>query len=417
MVGSADEEPTGKVAVSPEGNLHLASYSDTSTSFFAVPGTSVAGGRVHFARYNGLDGSLLASASLGAGARVADIAVDSVGNTYLVGLIDSVTDFGNGPGPARGLYILKLDTAGSVLWSRQFPELLGGFRESFRHITYDASTDSVLVSGAYTDDGGVGFDLGLGPMAGNIEGYFVARFDSDGTTLDQADAFSEVGPIAVAPNGDVAMFGFYGFDDQLFLPGAIISTPDLAGAFFALFDGDLDFLNVQIGAGAGFNSEYGVAASSDGTYWVSSEQGNDVPGAPGSVVNSGNFVAHYDASGEYLAHRELQGDANPQAISVTPDGSPVVVGNFTQGADVGTGPLTPSQGIFTARYDAALAPTWVRLGETTSSFALNLHDVDANGTGVAISGQVSGNSMPDIGLGPASGYGDALDSFIAILQP
>lgn len=412
VAGSTDEELSGHVAAGASADAIVVTDSATQTTgYFPLGGhPGLSGGTIHFARYAEVSGVLLDSASFGAQAPVRDIAADAAGNTYIIGRLNAVNDFGAGPGPASGTYILKVDPSGAVLWSHQFAATLGGGPEEFRHLAYDASSDTVLVAGVYSTDD-FDFDLGTGPLFPELDGFYVARFDNDGTTLDVSTGFSEVGPMAVSPSGDFAMTGFYGVEDTLVIGGTLFNAPGLSGNFFAVLDASFAPVGVLMSDGANFSTRYAVAAAADGTYWATSETG-DVPGGP----TSGNtdYVAHYDAAGAYLGHRELVGDANPQGVAVGDDG-PVVVGNFTAGADLGTGPLSAAQGMFTVQYDTNLDPVWVNTGTTTTGHVLGLDDVAVLEAGsVAVAGQNSGDAQIEIGLGTISGYGPALDTFIAV---
>jgi hypothetical protein len=416
MVGSVGQDPAGRARFGPDGDIYLVSVSSVETYFEPVPGMQVYGGRLHYAHYDP-QGALIAASSFD-GRRIRDFAVDGVGNTYIVGGFDEPTDFGSGTGPDAGVFLVKLDPSGEFLWDRQFANGSGISETSLDQIVRDPSTETFLVRGVYSGDT---FDLGLGALPNVASGAFLSRFDADGNTTSVDAGFSAVGHIAVSQEGRIALFGNALSFSGLTLAGVDVALPDDDNYYLALLDEAEQLESVEVGEASSRFSETTGTFAPDGTLWMVADDARSVPGYTPPLLEPfgpGAFVAHYDSDGQYLEHRELFGAALPRDVSVGPGGLPVVVGEFEVGADLGWGPIADERGVFIAKYLPDLAPTWVRLGTTTSIWALFLDYVDIDATDrVLVSGPNGGNAALDFGEGPSDGLSSANDTFLSVFSP
>lgn len=414
-VGSVGQEPGGRAVFGPGGDIYLVSYSSSQTYFEPVPGMQVYGGPVHFAHYDP-QGGLVAASSI-QGRLLRDFVVDGTGNTYIAGRFDAPTDFGSGVGPDAGVFLVKLDPSGVVLWDRQFAHGSGIFDASLDQIVYDASTDTLLVRGEYS---GGSFDLGLGALPDVTSGAFLSRFDTQGDAVSVDADYTAVGRIAVSHEGRIALVGtaqsFFG----LTLAGTPVALPDNDNYYLALLDEAEQLEAVAVGEASNQYGETSGAFAPDGSFRMVADGVESIPGydSPfGDPFGPGAFVARYDADGEHLEHRELLGAVEPKDVAVGPGGLPVVVGEFEAGADLGWGPIVDERGVFIAKYLPDLEPTWVRLGTTTGIWALNLDFVEVDPTDrVLASGPNGGNAALDFGEGPSDGLSSANDTFLSVLQ-
>ncbi|MDC0682475.1 outer membrane protein assembly factor BamB family protein [Sorangium atrum] len=121
------------------------------------------------------------------------IAVDAMGNYYILGAFEGTVDFGAGPLTSAGgsdIFLLKLDPSGAPLWSKRFGTPL---RETGDALAIDGN-GNVLLAGNYEDDfSGIGMDLGFGgcalPAPPDRSAQFVAKLDPDGNHI-WSDGFS-----------------------------------------------------------------------------------------------------------------------------------------------------------------------------------------------------------------------------------
>ncbi|WP_437518082.1 hypothetical protein [Sorangium sp. So ce1099] len=121
------------------------------------------------------------------------IAVDAMGNSYILGTFDGTVDLGPGPLTSAGdsdVFLLKLDPSGATLWSKRFGSPL---REAGDAVVIDGS-GNVLIAGSYEAElHGAPRDLDLGgcalPAPLDPSGIFMARLDPDGNHI-WSDGFS-----------------------------------------------------------------------------------------------------------------------------------------------------------------------------------------------------------------------------------
>ncbi|WP_437991007.1 hypothetical protein [Sorangium sp. So ce145] len=115
------------------------------------------------------------------------IAVDAMGNYYILGGFKGTVDFGTGPLTSAGdsdIFLLKLDPSGAPLWSKRFGTPL---RETGDALAIDGN-GNVLIAGNYEDDfSGIGNDFSLGgcalPAPADRSGQFMAKLDPDGNHI------------------------------------------------------------------------------------------------------------------------------------------------------------------------------------------------------------------------------------------
>ncbi|WP_437725767.1 hypothetical protein [Sorangium sp. So ce861] len=126
------------------------------------------------------------------------IAVDAMGNYYIIGSFEGTVDLGTGPLTSAGdsdVFLLKLDPTGAPLWSKRFGTPL---RETGDALAIDGN-GNVLIVGNYAADRYNYYnnarDLGFGACAFSANGsfeiaaMFMAKFDPDGNHI-WSDGFS-----------------------------------------------------------------------------------------------------------------------------------------------------------------------------------------------------------------------------------
>ncbi|WP_437334844.1 hypothetical protein [Sorangium sp. So ce394] len=137
-----------------------------------------------------------------------DIASDAYGNYYVTGSFEGTVDFGTGPLTSAGqsdIFFLKLDAAGSVLWSQRF-----GTQDYDDEVVLTVDEDgNVFLAGRYDlPPGEPGLDLHGCLLHTYGPAFFVAKFDPDGNHLWSRGAYADldvysVEQIAVDAHGDM----------------------------------------------------------------------------------------------------------------------------------------------------------------------------------------------------------------------
>ncbi|WP_437769558.1 PQQ-binding-like beta-propeller repeat protein [Sorangium sp. So ce281] len=120
----------------------------------------------------------------GAGADVGwSIASDAAGNYYVIGTFEGTVDFGAGPLTSAGetdVFLLKLDPAGALLWSKRFGSDLP---ETGRTLAVDGSGNVLLAGNYWQGMSAVSFGGCALQASGWEEAIFVAKLDPEGNHI------------------------------------------------------------------------------------------------------------------------------------------------------------------------------------------------------------------------------------------
>jgi hypothetical protein len=259
------------------------------------------------------------------------VALDAGGNIHVTGLFNGTADFDPGPGtvnltPAGGsdIYVVKLDTAGNLVWARQF----GGPAPSyFDDVAYGIAVDAggnVFPVGGFK--GTADFDPGTGVFnltAVNTDA-FIAKLDANGDFLwaKQLGGAGSMNEIAQDVGVDAA------------------GDPHVVGYFNATADFD---------PGAGTLSL--ISKGGDDAFAV------ELAGASGALVSAvrmgGNCLSH-------TCECCTQGDDRATSVGVSPAGHTFTAAYFRGRADLDPGVddwVLSSSGFGDDAWLSKLAPT------------------------------------------------------------
>ncbi|WP_437999577.1 hypothetical protein WMF26_06340 [Sorangium sp. So ce185] len=333
------------------------------------------------------------------------IAVDAMGNYYILGDFEGTVDFGAGPLTSAGdsdIFLLKLDPSGAPLWSKRFGSPL---RETGDALAMDGN-GNVLIAGNYT--GGVsatGRDPGFGgcalPDPSHRPGQFMAKLDPDGNhiwsegfkfyspydfavtqmaidALDNAYLAVELedatAVVKVDAMGNVLWSrrtpGAPSFHRNLVLDSAgNVVTVDLAGingdytllyTYVSKLSPDGDLLWSRMLSGYGYRDK--VAVDSAGEILVLVEgalikldqdgeevftlpvhrSGNIAVDPAGNIFLGGGGLTMLDPSGTELWTLDFA--ASVGDIAFSPNGAVAVTGVVSGPVDFGTGPIAYTEG-------------------------------------------------------------------------
>lgn len=168
-------EAGNAIAVDAAGNVYTTGYFETTVDFDHGAGitnlTSV-GMKDAFIMKTDASGNLLWVKSIGGSGdeKGNTIAVDASGNVYIGGDFEGTADLDPGAGTSNltqtnsfytASFVLKLNTAGTFVWAKQFGGTTGSVR--LNKIVLDA-TGNPLITGAFVSSAGQDFD----PNAGTV---------------------------------------------------------------------------------------------------------------------------------------------------------------------------------------------------------------------------------------------------------
>ncbi len=278
------------------------------------------------------------------------ISTDYFGNIYSTGSYEGPVDFDPGPGVAtllnKGVYILKLDSAGNFLWVRGIENISNIMTSSLK---VDVS-GSVLFAGYF--DGTVDFDPGLSVF--NLTSFgpnntFVEKFDSAGNFIwvvdfkTQYPAFS----LDLDSYSNVYLAGtFQGTVD--FDPG--IATENLTASNLTGFieklssSGNFIWVKALTVIGGGVSRGLSISIDNVNNLYLSGDFNGTVDFNPSSNVynltSTGGdiYVMKLNASGNFVWAIQMGGSALgfggiPASVKADNLGSLVITGQYNTPID------------------------------------------------------------------------------------
>jgi hypothetical protein len=193
MGGSTSDRAFGAL-LDKDDNVYTCGVFSGTADFDPGPGTFnlvSTGGDVFISELD-REGRFLWAGQFGGGGTTGvfggTIAVDAADNLFIVGQFSGTTDFDPGPGTflltpegTRAAFIVKLDSAGSLVWARQFAGTGVVVAAAVR-----AHLDSVILVGYFANT--IDFDPGPGTLnftsvSVDLDDAFVAWLDSAGNLV------------------------------------------------------------------------------------------------------------------------------------------------------------------------------------------------------------------------------------------
>jgi hypothetical protein len=372
---------TGKaIAVDASGNVYLG-----GSTGGALPGQNRSGAPTDaFVQKYDSAGTLMWTRQFGAslGTSIRDIAVDVNGNVVVAGLTEGTLPGQPNAGSLDAL-VRKYDSSGIVVWTRQFGSLGSDYANS---VAVD-SLGTVLVGGVVS----VPTQSGISRQAG-----FVRKFDSSGAVLWVRQITTAEGEavtsIAVDGSGNVLAAGF----TSGALSGQINAGVD--DGFIVKYDSNgAELWTRQFGT-SGYDFAHGLAVDALGNAFVTGSTFSALPGQVSSGGLSDAYIRKYDPSGTALWTRQFGTRERDLAISAAVDASGnVIVAGDTEGAFPGQTSAGRSDG-FVTKYDSSGAFVWLRQFGSNGFDSTSGIAVDASGQ-VLVVGSVEGVLSGQIGAG------------------
>jgi hypothetical protein len=287
----------------------------------------------------------------------AGVAVDASGNVYVTGSFTGTADFDPGVGTANLIsagrhdaYVVKLDSAGSYVWARNF----GGSGDDLgAGVAVDVS-GNVVVTGRFW--GTADFDPGVGTA--NLSAFgptydaFVVKLTSAGSyvwarNFNGSDFDSGAG-VAVDVSGNVVVTGtFWGTAD--FDPGVGTANLTSAGrydAFVVKLDSAGSFVWARTFGGSLEDEGSGIVVDASGNVYVKGSFAGTADFDPGvgtaNLMSAGRydaFVVKLDSAGSFVWARNFGGSGDDLGAGVAVDvsGNVYVTGSFAGTADFDPG--------------------------------------------------------------------------------
>src|SRR6266700_539846 len=353
-----------------------------------LAGQMSAGGADAFLRKYEVAGTEIWTRQFGTSGAEGAYAVAANGSAVYVAGITNGTLPGQTNAGDVDAFVREYDTAGTLLWTRQFGTPAGDFA-----LAAAADASGVYIAG-YTD--------GTFPGQTNAGGAFVRKYDAAGTEgwtrQFNASGGSTYGWAVASDGSSVYVAG----QTDGTLPGQ--SSAGTWDAFVRKYDAaGAELWTRQFGTSS-FELTWAVAADPSGVY-VAGTTAGALPGQ----TNAGAwdaFVRKYNTSGTESWTREFGTGGIDDAYAAAGDGSGVIVAGEAGGTIPGS--LTSGQ-VFVRRYDLSGTEAWTRQFGTSGS--TEAHGVAGNTTGFYVAGRTDGTFSGETNAGGFDaflcGFGDA----------
>ena len=206
--GTGEFTNGSSVAVDSSGNTYVAGDFSGTADFDPGVGTAnlvSSGSTAAFVvKLNSSGGYVWAKQFSGTGASYGyAVAVDSSGNTYVVGYFDWTVDFDPGFGTANlvsgvssAVFVVKLNSSGGYVWAKRF----GGTGDSYGYAVAVDSLGNAYVAGRFS--GTADFDPGAGTanlVSSGSTDAFVVKLDSVGESTPPTTSPPSTSPPSTSP--------------------------------------------------------------------------------------------------------------------------------------------------------------------------------------------------------------------------
>jgi FlgD Ig-like domain/Beta-propeller repeat len=382
--GAAGNDIARAVAVDVSGNVYITG-SFTGTVDFGGGGLTSSGGPdIFLAKYSS-SGNYISAARFGStGVETGTgVAIDASGNVYLTGFFAGTVSFGASPLTAVGssdIFLAKYDPTGIPMWTKSFG---GNLTETGNSLALDGS-GNVIITGQLSS---VSMTFGGGSVGTNgSTDIFLAKFNTSGTHQWSKNIGGVGADLGASVTSDAA--------GNVFVTGYFANSTDFGGGALNsaggsdIFVAKYNSLGIHLWSkrlGSTLDDQgLAVAVNAAGAAYVLSAFQGTVDFGGGALISAGGndvSLARYDASGVHQWSKRFGGTGNDFGYGMALDGAgqPVITGDYSAGADFGSGPFTSagSDEIFLAKYTASGAPVW------SGHFGSALDDI---GYGVAVDG-------------------------------
>jgi hypothetical protein len=268
------------------------------------------------------------------------VAVDVMGNLYVVGSVGAATNRWS------DLSLAKYDCAGARQWGR--------------------------TAGNSTNNHSVGSDVALDAagnayVCGTVGGIYIAKFDAAGTRVWslQPPGYGFAYGIGVNDSGFGVAVGYLA-ETMSFGSITLTNHPGLDAYVVAFSSGGVFASGAQMWTD---RDVYATRAAVDmaGNAYVMGRFNSPVHFGSTFVTNAGasdGYVAKYDRLGglQWVQALAGRGDDDIRAVALDPSGNPHIAGEFTGVARLGDVTLTTDagRGCFVAKLDSEGVPQWVQ---------------------------------------------------------
>lgn len=388
------------IAVDSSGNIYAVGYLNGNGSFTFTPGVSVAGAasvtpNALLVKYDASGNAIWArsTTSAGIGSQFLGVAVDSLGNIYAVGYLNSnaTVNFSAGVSATGALatnnvVIVKYDTAGNALWARTTTAATSATQ--FRSVAIDGS-NNIYAVGIQSGNGSTSYSAGVSVSAaqGSGQNGLIVKYDTSGNAIwarstTTAPNTTDFNGVSTDAAGNIFVVGWQAGNGTYSYAAGVSTTGAFNGdnAVLVKYDASGNALFARSTTTASSSSKfYGVRADINGNIYAVGYQWNSGGFAyAAGITATGSYgsgganavIVKYDNAGIALWARSTTAGANQSEFNAVyidsannayAAGAQFNNGNFTYaGSASATGAYASGRNATIVKFDTSGSALWAR---------------------------------------------------------
>lgn len=346
--GGDGAEKAYAVAADGSGNVYVAGFSNSSSiTFGATTLTNSGGDDVFIAKYDGSNGNVIwAKNATGTGNDQArSLTTDGSGNVYVAGYFYSasitfaanVLNNSNLNGSSADLFIVKYNSAGTVLWAQKAG---GSVEDDFAYSVANASGNIYLAGPFASSSITFGATTLTNTSGSGSNDFYIVKYNGSGTVLwaKKAGGMGQdwLQSVAADNSGNAIVTGYF-LSTSITIGSTTLNNEGDGDVFIAKYEGSTG--NVLWAAGAAGTSAdqaHSITADASGNSYVAGffSSSSILFGSTTLTNNSAGsydlFLAKYDGNGNSVWAQRIGGESHDQAYSVfsAASGSIYLAGGF-----------------------------------------------------------------------------------------
>ncbi|QYX33118.1 SBBP repeat-containing protein [Sphaerospermopsis torques-reginae] len=384
LVGASSAQGFG-ITVDESGNSYATGFF-TGTATFGNTTLTSAGNEDAFITKLNSSGKFLWAQKLGGTSSDSgySITTDGVGNTYVTGVLNTISSPGNINAPTNtytsdDAFITKLDNKGNILWTKN----LGGAFLADRGIGITSDiTGNTYATGFFSGTTTFG-NISLSSV-GNEDG-FITKLDTSGNFLwaQRLGGTLSDGGVGITSDeaGNIYVTGI--FRDTASFGSATLTSAGDEDAFVAKFDNNGKALWAKNLGSTGVDEGLGIVTDGLGNVYVTGVFSGTASFGSTTLSSTGDadaFIAKLDSNGNVLSAQKFGSTSLDLGIGIASDskGNIYATGGFGNTATFGNTSLTSAGSI-----DAFIVKLGDEVGETQITLIPNNTDSVFNLNGAA----------------------------------